>query len=99
LLKLLKFACKNNILIFAYPPHCTHILQGLDVVCFAQLKDQFTKEVHTYEQEGTQKVTNSEFLEVFGRAYTAAMTKNIIQMAFAKLVSIPLTQTWSAHSK
>ena len=31
-LELLEFARANNIIILGYPPHCTHALQGLDVV-------------------------------------------------------------------
>jgi hypothetical protein len=39
--ELLEYAVANNITILAYPPHCTHALQGLDVVCFAKMKDEF----------------------------------------------------------
>ena len=35
-LELLEYAQDNDIVILGYPPHCTHILQGLDVVCFAR---------------------------------------------------------------
>jgi len=38
-LELLEYAQANNIEILGYPPHCTHALQGLDVVCFAKMKD------------------------------------------------------------
>lgn len=31
-LELLEYAQANNIVILGYPPHCTHVLQGLDVV-------------------------------------------------------------------
>ena len=37
-LELLRFARENNIIVLGYPPHCTHVLQGLDVVCFAKMK-------------------------------------------------------------
>ena len=37
-LELLQFSCENNIIVLGYPPHCTHALQGLDVVCFAKMK-------------------------------------------------------------
>ena len=40
-LKLLEYAQANNIVILGYPPHCTHVLQGLDVVCFAKMKTEF----------------------------------------------------------
>jgi len=37
--ELLKYARDNNIIILGYPPYCTHALQGLDVVCFARMKE------------------------------------------------------------
>ena len=37
--ELLKYAWDNNIVILAYPPHCTHMLQGLDIVCFTKMKE------------------------------------------------------------
>ncbi|THH06321.1 hypothetical protein EW146_g9649 [Bondarzewia mesenterica] len=45
-LKLLAFAKDHNIKILGYPPHCTHALQGLDVVCFARMKEIWKQEVH-----------------------------------------------------
>jgi len=33
-LKLLQYAQDNNIVILGYLLQCTHVLQGLDVVCF-----------------------------------------------------------------
>jgi len=41
MLKLLKYAQDNNIVILDYPPNCTHVLQGLDVICFAKMKQEF----------------------------------------------------------
>jgi hypothetical protein len=40
-LPLLEFARASRIIILGYPPHCTHVLQGLDVVCFAKMKNEF----------------------------------------------------------
>jgi hypothetical protein len=37
-LAFLEFAQAHNIIVLGYPPHCTHALQGLDVVCFARTK-------------------------------------------------------------
>ena len=35
-LDLLEYAQMSNIVILGYPPHCMHVLQGLDVVCFVK---------------------------------------------------------------
>ena len=37
-LDLLRYAQEHNIIVLGY---CTHVLQGLDVVCFAKMKTEF----------------------------------------------------------
>ena len=36
----IQYARDNNIIVLGYPPHCTHALQGLDVVCFVKMKEK-----------------------------------------------------------
>jgi hypothetical protein len=63
--ELLCFALDKNILSLGYPPHCTHTLQGLDVVCFAHMKLAWTEEVEKFEAKnshGVTKVTSQVFL-------------------------------------
>jgi len=43
--ELLKYARDNNNIILGYLPHCTHALQGLDVVCFARMKEAWKEEI------------------------------------------------------
>ena len=40
---LLEYAVAANIIVFGYPPHTTHLLQGLDVVLFSPFKQAFAK--------------------------------------------------------
>jgi len=65
-LELLKYARDNNIVILGYPPHCTHVLQGLDVVCFAKMKREFRTEIHKFEDLHMAPVTKADFAGVFG---------------------------------
>ena len=37
-LEFLLYAKDHHIIVLGYPPHCTHLLQGLDVVVFSPLK-------------------------------------------------------------
>jgi len=46
---LLEFCQQNNIEVYGYPPHCTHALQGLDVVCFAKMKDCWKEKLNVFE--------------------------------------------------
>ena len=71
-LELLEYARDNNIVILGYPPHCTHVLQGLDVVCFAKMKEEFRKEIHEFEDLHMAGVAKSDFAGVFGRAFLRA---------------------------
>jgi DDE superfamily endonuclease len=42
-LEFIHYAKEHNITVMCYPAHCTHVLQGLDVVTFAALKHWYTK--------------------------------------------------------
>ena len=48
-LDLLHYAQEHNIIMLGYLPHCTHVLQGLDMVCFTKMKTEFQKEVEVFE--------------------------------------------------
>jgi hypothetical protein len=82
--ELLDFARSNNIVILGYPPHCTHALQGLDVVCFARMKEAWKEEIHEFEDLHRTKVTKGDFTAVFGKAFLRAFTEETILSAFEK---------------
>src|SRR5258705_906966 len=82
--ELLKYARDNNIIILGYPPHCTHALQGLDVVCFARMKDAWKEEIRKFEDLHKSKVTKGDFAEVFGNAFHKAFTVPTVLAAFEK---------------
>jgi hypothetical protein len=81
-IELLEYANDNNIIILAYPPHCTHALQGLDVVCFAKLKKEFYEEIRRFEDEHHTPVTKGDFAGVWGRAFLRAATPATVKAAF-----------------
>ena len=68
-LDLLRYTQDHNIIVLGYPPHCTHILQGLDVVCFAKMKTEFRKEVEIFKDLHFANVGKKDFAGVFGWAY------------------------------
>jgi hypothetical protein len=80
--KLVNFASNNNIIILGYPPHCTHILQGLDVVCFAKMKHEFCMEINGFENLYSWGVGKDDFDGVFGWAYLCAFTLGTVKAAF-----------------
>lgn len=81
-LELLEYARDNNIVILGYPPHCTHVLQGLDVVCFAKMKEEFRKEIHEFEDLHMAGVGKGDFAGVFGQAFLRAFTPESVKAAF-----------------
>ena len=67
-LELLEFAWANDTIILGYPLHCTHALQGLDIVCFAWMKEARKEEIHKFE-ECHRKVIKGDFTKVFSKAF------------------------------
>jgi len=81
--EVIEFALERNIAILGYPPHCTHALQGLDVVCFAKMKFEMKKSVADFEDKNQRVVDKPDFLLVFGRAFNRAFTVEAVKAAFS----------------
>ncbi|KIL62014.1 hypothetical protein M378DRAFT_81767, partial [Amanita muscaria Koide BX008] len=82
-LEVIQYARANNIILLAYPPHCTHALQGLDVACFAKMKKAWKEEINHFEDKNRRQVTKGDFTEVFGNAYLRAFDTETIEAAFS----------------
>ena len=82
-LKFIEYAQKHKIVILCYPAHATHVLQGLDVIIFAILKEAFSIERDKYnESHWPVKVTKKSFLLVLGNAWEHAITSTHIITSF-----------------
>lgn len=60
-----------------YPPHCTHALQGLDVVCFAKMKASWQASIVAFESKTMRDVSKAEFLSVWAPAYVEAFQSKL----------------------
>ncbi|THV00391.1 DDE-domain-containing protein [Dendrothele bispora CBS 962.96] len=78
----IQFGLSVKIVILGYPPHCTHALQGLDVVCFAKMKTEMKKAVAEFEASNQHPVKKRDFTGVFGKAFVASFTQNSVLAAF-----------------
>ncbi|EJD32984.1 hypothetical protein AURDEDRAFT_77314, partial [Auricularia subglabra TFB-10046 SS5] len=79
----LRLAIEHNIRVVAYPPHTTHVAQGLDVGCFAALKRRWAVEVREFERlHGPMR--KADFCEVFCRTITATFTPELILASWEK---------------
>ncbi len=83
---------ENKIEVYGYPPHCTHALQGLDVVCFAKMKECWKETINEHEKLHQRGVNKEDFVEVWGDAYLKAFTEENIFSAFKK------TGIWSYNA-
>lgn len=75
----------HKILLMIYPPHSTHTLQPLDVVCFAPLAQNYTKELdhHTQKSQGTLGINLSDFFDLFWPAWVTTFTKTLVKTSFS----------------
>jgi hypothetical protein len=60
------------------PPHCSHILQPLDVGVFATFKRYHTIETHAISRLSSQRIPRSEWIELLLYTRTKAMSKENI---------------------
>lgn len=81
-LELLQYAREHKIKILGYPPHCTHALQGLDVICFGIMKNELGLVIDDYERCYQHGVTKEDFIQVSGTAYLAAFKMETVLAAF-----------------
>jgi hypothetical protein len=92
-LELLVFARKHKIVIVCYPAHTTHVLQGLDVACFAAFKVYWSQETTKFTAENNQKVSRDNILTPLSAAYNRAFIPSTIMSAFRKTGVWPLDPT------
>ena len=82
-LELVDNARDKNIKILAYPAHTTHVLQGLNVVCFARLKQKHAEKVREFKEDNNFALNHKYFLCTFGPAFLEAFTPKTVKSAFS----------------
>jgi hypothetical protein len=82
--------CKENkIITICMPSHSSHLLQPLDVGCFAPLKIAYSRQAENLMRNRITHITKLEFLPCFIRAYNAAITPSNIQGGFRGAGLVP----------
>ncbi|CAG8971644.1 hypothetical protein HYALB_00003112 [Hymenoscyphus albidus] len=71
------------------PPHSSHLLQPLDVSCFAVLKRLYGRGVEELVRAGTYHIDKPDFLSIYRVARTSTMVKNTICNGFATTGLVP----------
>jgi hypothetical protein len=71
------------------PPHSSHLLQPLDVSCFSPLKRAYGQEVQKQMTLGINHIDKDEFLTIYSRVRTAALSEGNIKSAFKATGLVP----------
>jgi hypothetical protein len=72
------YCMENKIDLLIIPPHCSHILQPLDVGVFAALKRAHTVETHAISRLSSQRIPRVEWIELLSKSRDKAVTKENI---------------------
>jgi hypothetical protein len=71
------------------PPHLSHILQPLDVGCFALLKQAYKKELRGLADNYIHYIDKKAFLATFGLVFNRAFSKDNILLSFRATGLVP----------
>ena len=85
-----KTCAENDIIPICMPAHSSHLLQPLDVGCFAVLKRSYSLLVDQQTRCGVNHIDKLDFLAAYPRARTDAFKTNTIQNAFKATGIVPI---------
>ena len=83
------FAMEHKIITLCMPAHSSHLLQPLDVSCFATLKRAYGRQIEQLMRDGVNHIDKSDFLTAYQRARTEAMTPANARSGFAATGIVP----------
>ena len=80
----ISFCDREKIMLAVYPPHSTHTLQPLDVVCFKPLAQNYSDELtdHLHKSQGLVPMKKGDFFRLFWAAWVKTFTQKLIYSAF-----------------
>jgi len=79
----IRLAAENGIILFALPPHTTHITQPLDKGCFAPLKVVWRQVCHDFcSKNPGRTVSRYDFSRLFSKTWYKAMSAGNIVASF-----------------
>ena len=91
-LDFIKYCDDNRILLCILPPHSTHTLQPLDVVCFGPLSSEYKKEVANFTEDSMRllPIKKGDLFCVFWEVWVTVFTKTTILRSFEATGIAPL---------
>jgi hypothetical protein len=80
---------ENKIILICMPPHSSHLLQPLDIGCFAVLKRVYGRLVEMKTRNGINHIDKFDFLEAYPLARIEAFKSETIKNSFRSAGLIP----------
>ena len=80
---------ENKIITLCMPPHSSHILQPLDVGCFAPLKRAYSREIRVLATDHVGHIDKKAFIASFAKVFETAFSKASIQSSFRATGLVP----------
>ena len=84
-----QYAKQNSIIVLCMPPHSSHILQPLDVSCFAVLKRLYGRAVEAQMRVGINHIDKDDFLTLYQEIRPAVFQSATIQSGFKASGIVP----------
>jgi hypothetical protein len=84
-----QYCTQNSIIVLCMPLHSSHLLQPLDVSCFAVLKQSYGSVVQEQMQAGINHVDKDNFLDLYLQAHIATYSSKTIQSSFKATSLVP----------
>ena len=84
-----QYCLNHNIIPLCMPPHLSHLLQPLDIGCFATLKQLYGYLIEDYIQLSIYHINKLNFIMVYLTAYTEALMASNIYSRFAATGLVP----------
>ena len=92
-ISLIELARSNNVHLVCFPPHCTHILQPLDVSVFGPVKATWRKVLKEHQLETcAATVTKEEFPMLLARLLEKSFLPRQLTSGFYKCGLCPLSR-------
>jgi len=84
-----RYCDENDIVPICMPAHSSHLLQPLDVGCFAVLKRSYGRFVESMMRDGIHHIDKLDFLSIFPKARAEALKTKNVAHGFAATGLVP----------
>lgn len=80
----ISLASENDVYLFTFPAHTSHLLQPLDVGIYKSLKSHWSRSLNTYMTENAEKPNRTNFHSILNPAFISSFSASNIENAFRK---------------